>query len=391
MLDALISLGRLAAAGGGLLFDRMRPARPGDLPFALADLSPDWLERALAPVAPGARVAGFEHLDSHSGTTTRARIRLHYTDPGRGPQPPETLFVKLAPHAPLQRLFLTCTGIGRNEVSFYRRVRPDLPVRAPEVYAAETDRGGRQFVLLLEDLAAGGAVFPKVGDRVTLEQARSVVGELARLHAAYWESPRFAADLAWLPCRENRGRDMPWERFVTGQMIRLALRRFADDFPPAFGQLAELVLHHRDGLERLWAEGERSLVHGDCHLGNLFFEDRHVGFLDWQVSGRAPGMRDVSYFLSNSFPTALRQQHEGELIALYRERLAEAGADGPSFDVAWAQHRVFAVYTWLAAAFTAAAGAGMQPREIGLAGMRRATQAAIDLDSVAYVRSRLGL
>jgi hypothetical protein len=391
VLDAVISLGRLAAAGSGLVYDRLRPARQGDLPFSLADLTPGWLEAALAPVAPGVRVASFEHLDTHSGTTTRARIRLDYADPGRGPKPPETLFVKIAPHAPLQRLFLTCTGIGRNEVAFYRHVRPGLPVRAPEVYAAETRAGGRDFVLLLEDLACGGACFPKVGDRVALEQARAVVCQLARLHAAYWESPRFAADLAWVPCRENRGRDMPWERFVTGQMIRLALRRFARDFPPAFCDIAELVLHHRDGLERLWAEGERSLVHGDCHLGNLFFEADDVGFLDWQVSGRAPGMRDVSYFLSNSFPTALRQQHERELIGLYRERLSEAGAAGPSADVAWSQHRAFAVYTWLAATFTAAAGSGLQPREIALAGMRRTTQAANDLDSVADVRSRLGL
>ena len=303
MKDALISLGRLARAGAGLLADRLRPARAGDLPFDLANLSPRWLEQALAPASPGLRIARCEPFGEHSGTTTRARVRIEYADAGRGAPPPASLFVKIAPQAVLQRLFLTCTGIGRNEVEFYRHLRAQLPVRAPQVYAAESRGGGRHFVLLLEDLAAGNATFAHVGQRASLEQARSVVTELARLHAAFWESPRFASDLAWLPGRENRQQAMPWERFVTGQMIRIALRQFASEFPPTFAQLAELVMHHRDGLEALWARGERSLVHGDCHLGNLFFEDGRVEMFDWRVSGRAPGMRDVSYFLSNSFPT----------------------------------------------------------------------------------------
>jgi hypothetical protein len=61
------------------------------------------------------------------------------------------------------------------------------------------------------------------------------------------------------------------------------------------------------------------------------------------------------------------------------------GVAAPSFEEAWTQHRLFAVYTWLAAAFTAAAGAGLQAPEIGMAGLRRTTRAATELESIALI------
>jgi hypothetical protein len=387
--DGAVTAGRLLHHGGALALAQLLPRRPGAIPATLSDLSPEWLSEALTPRSPGVRVRGFELLDRHSGTTSRARIALDYADRGSAPSMPDTLFVKITPTALAQRVFLAVTGIGRNEVRFYRDVRPDLPVRAPEVFAADCGVGGRQFALLLEDLTAAGARFTTVGDRATLDDARDVVVELAALHSAFWESPRFGGDLAWLPCYENRRRDMSWERFVTGRMLARALRHFERGFPPELSQLGDLCIRRRDGLESLWARGARCLVHGDCHIGNLFFAERGVGFLDWQVCARAPGVRDVSYFLCNSFPSQLRALHERDLIALYLDQLVDRGVAAPSFEEAWMQHRLFAVYTWLAAAFTAAAGAGLQAREIGLAGLRRTTRAATELESVALIEREL--
>jgi Ser/Thr protein kinase RdoA (MazF antagonist) len=261
-----------------------------------------------------------------------------------------------------------------------------VPVRVPRIHAVESVGDGRYFALLLEDVASPGVRFSTVGDRVELEDARRVVGALAALHAAFWESPRFEGDLAWVPCRENRRGQMAWERFVTGQMIALARRRYGGEFDTSFEDVAALCSDERDRLERMWATGPRTLVHGDCHVGNLFFEPEAVGFLDWQICARAPGMRDVSYFLCNSFPSQLRAQHERELIEGYLGELRKLGVAAPGFEEAWSQHRLFALYTWIAAAFTAAAGGALQPPEIGLAGLRRATRAVGELQSVAHVR-----
>jgi aminoglycoside phosphotransferase (APT) family kinase protein len=389
--DDAVAAWRLLATSALLALARRLPAGAGAIPFDLSGLSTDWLTRVLDPVAPGLRVRRFERLDQHSGTTTRARIAIEYADPGRGEKLPDTVFVKIAPSAFAQRLFTAVTHLGRNEVAFYRTVRPDLPVRAPRAWAAESSGDGRRFAMLLEDLAAQQVRFAVVGDRTDLEMTRRMMGELARLHAAFWESPRFAGDLAWVPCRENRRhRDRAVERFITRRMLGIALGRFAAELPPAFARAAHFCMERRDDIEALWAQGPRALVHGDCHLGNLFFEGDRVGFLDWQVVTRAPGMRDVSYFLCNSCPDELRRTHERALIALYLERLAGAGVPAPTFNVAWKQHRLFAVYTWLAATFTAAAGGGLQPRDIGLAALRRTTRAIVELDSVGLLEHELG-
>ena len=387
--DSLFAASRVAGAAGALLLDRLAAGDEAP-PFTLAGIDADWLTRALEPLAPGVRVSGFEYLDHHSGTTTRARLALRLDAPGSGVELPDTLFVKIAPAAPAQRVFATLMELGIQEVGFYRSIRPDLPVRAPRVYGAQCSRRGTRFALLLEDLAAGGARFAQVGDRVELPQARRMMQELARLHAAFWESPRFTRDLAWVHSFENRAPRASMERFITARLIGVALRRFADELPPPALRVARICQERREPLEELWARGPRTLVHGDCHVGNLFFEDDRIGFLDWQVVNRAPGMRDVTYFLSNSCPTELRREHERELIALYLDSLAQADVTPPSLDEAWQLHRLFSVYVWIAAAVTAAAGAGFQAREIGQAGLRRATRTLVDLESAELLAREIG-
>ena len=382
ILDALRSIGRLATSASAIALDTRR-ARAAGLPMRASEVDPVWMSKLLAANHPGVRVSACELLDDHSGTTSRARFGLRYDDPGRGATPPDSVFLKITPSARLQRLFLTATGIGRNEVRFYRDARAGLPVRAPGVHGIGATPGDRQFVLVLEDLAAARARLATIGDRVSERDAQRILDAMATLHAHFWESARFRDDLAWVPCYESRTRDMPWERFITGQMVGLTRRRFEAKFGESLAGAADTVIRRRDLLERLWSEGPRTLVHGDAHFGNLYFIDDEPGFLDWQVCARAPGMRDVSYLLCNSLPAELREAHERDLIAGYLAALCARGVEAPSFETAWRQHRLFALYTFIAAAFTAAAGEGLQARPIAEAGLQRATQAVEALESIA--------
>lgn len=382
LLDAIRSGARVGVALMGVAADQTR-ARLRGFPLRAKDIDARWLEAALAENFPGARIRGLRLLDEHSGTTARARIAIDYAHRGEAGKAPDTLFLKITPHSPIARLFLATFGIGRNEVRFYRHIRPGLPVRAPAVHGIHSLPGDRQFVLLLEDLKGVGVQLAAIGDRVEALQAESVIDALAALHAGYWESQRFGDDLIWVPSYESRRLgDLPWERFITGQMCGRAAERYAAQFPPEFERIADTCIRRRDLLERLWARGSRTFVHGDCHLGNLFFENGRTGFLDWQVCARAPGMRDVSYFMCNSLPESLRRDKEADLIERYLSGLRAAGVAAPDFAAAWRQHRLFALYTWISAAFTVAGGERMQPIEIGMAGLRRATAAAIDLHSV---------
>ena len=267
------------------------------------------------------------------------------------------------------------------------RPRAGLPVRAPEIHGLRTARADRRFVLVLEDLVAKDVRLATVGDRLALYDAERVMDALADLHAHYEESPRFRSDLAFIPRFESRQRALRWERAITALMITRCEQRYGAELGGGFARTAALCRDERDRLEELWRRGRRTLVHGDCHVGNLFFDGDTVGFLDWQVCAFAPGIRDVSYFLCNSLPAELRGHHEKALITRYLDGLARAGAEPCAFEEAFDQHRLFALYTFIAAAFTAAAGEGLQPEEIAMAGLRRAVRASEELDSVSFARA----
>lgn len=375
--QAIRSLVRIGAGG-------LRRLARRDIPRSLTEITPAWLTRTLQPLWPGVEMRSLERLDDHSGTTTRARLRITYADPASAEILPRTVFVKIAPRRIKQRVFVDLAKLGHTEVSFYNHIRPTVPVRAPEAYLAKSAAGGVDFVLLLEDLTASGCRVSDVRRGCGVEEARAVVTELAKLHATFWESPRFAADLRWVRSRENSRHAMGWERFVCSQLLQLAEKKFGPQMPDGFARACVLVRTRREQLEGLWAQGPRTLIHGDPHLGNLFFDAERVGFLDWQVIQRAPGMKDVSYFLCNSLRSELRREHEKSLIRGYLETLGGLAAHGLSFDEAWRQHRLFALYSWLAATFTAAAS-GLQEADIAMAGMNAATNAIVDLDSVQVV------
>ena len=361
---------------------------PGALPCDAAAVTPAWLTRALQPCAEGVVVSRVEAVGLESGTTARARLALQYEGPGTRADLPPTLFVKLAPPDLRTRLFVGLLGLGRSEVGFYRTARHGLPVRAPRVYFAAASPFGTRFVLLLEDLVASGCCFADITTPCDVVRARAVMQGLAKLHAAHWESPRLHGDLGWL--RGSR-QDSVFRigRFLSDVSLRPAFERFGELVPSELREAAGFVSEQRLALEGFWARPPVTLIHGDAHAGNLFFDGPEVGFLDWQVVQRGQGMRDVSYFLGNSLSVETRREHGEALIRLYLAALAEAGVPPVPFSVAWEQYRLHALYGWISAVVTAAA-ATLQRESIVRAGLERSSAAVMDLDSLGALREYTG-
>lgn len=351
--------------------------RPVAIPLDVDDLSPAWFAEAL-----DADVTGAEIIDAHSGTTGRARVGLE------GDGVPESVFVKLAPFDEDQRAFVRMTGLGLAEAHFYETIGNDLPVRSPRVFRAEADGDG-DFVMVLEDLVVSGCRFPERAEADEDERARSTVEELARLHAGFWESERFDGDLAWLPDHGGFG-DMDAETAAaaSGAYVRQAFEPFADEMPTAFREVGELYAERTPEILDLWNEGERTLVHGDCHIGNLFVDDGRTGFYDWALLSRSPGVRDVAYTCCYSMSPDARRALEHDLLDHY---LAVLHAEGVRLDpaTAWVQYRRFAVFAWVSATTTAAMGTKWQREELSRGAMERTTAAVEDLDSVGALRERL--
>jgi aminoglycoside/choline kinase family phosphotransferase len=346
------------------------------IPARVEDLTPGWFSEIL-----GSPVRSVEILDAHSGTTGRARVKLTASS-----DLPDTLFVKLQPFVEEQRKFLRQIGLGIAEARLYAEVGNELPVRAPRVWHADCDAPEGTFVMVLEDLDASGCRFPSPSDGDIVDVAASLMDELATLHAAYQ-----GHELPWLrtPSGMRRKPEDPETAARRAQFVVSALDQFADDMPPVFRRLGDLYAARSLDIIALFNEGERTLIHGDTHSGNLFVDAGRPGFYDWAVAGRGPGVRDVAYFLCNSLPVDTRRAEEKASLDRYRNALCNNGV-AVDEHTANEQYRLFAVYSWIAAASTAAMGSQWQPIEVSLAAMTSTTQAIEDLDSVGLLEDRLG-
>jgi hypothetical protein len=345
------------------------------IPAAVEDLEPRWFSEVL-----GLSVTAVDVLDAHSGTTGRARIGLSGSS-----ELPVSVFVKLQPFSPEQRSFLRKVGLGIAEARLYDAVGDALPVRIPRVWHVECNPADGSFVMVLEDLAASGCRFPSPGDDDILGVATSLMDELALLHAGYR-----GRDLPWLTPADGMRRKPSDGELATRRthFIQLGLDQFGDEMGPAFRALAETYIARSADVIALFNEGERTLIHGDDHCGNLFVDDGRTGFYDWAVASQAPGVRDVAYFLCNSLPVETRRAEQDSLLARYLKALAD---NGWALDegAAQEQYRLFSIYSWIAAVSTAAMGSQWQPVEVTRPALISTTAAIDDLDVIGLLGQRL--
>ena len=345
------------------------------IPSSSDELTPAWFSEVL-----DADIGGVDVVDAHSGTTGRALVRL-----STSADLPETLFVKLQPVGSEQQDLVRQMGMGVAEARFYASVGDDFPVLIPRAWHAAYDESDHSFIMVLEDLVANGGRFLAATDDDILETAHAQMDELAILHAHHW------------------GQRLPWAKGPSGYrsggegaqvaarataIMQSAIDQFAADLPPAFRELAELHVKRFSDIYALYGRGERTLIHGDNHIGNLFMKDGRTGFYDWAVVSHMPGMRDVSYFLANSLSAEARRAEGAALVARYRAGLSDRGITLDA-QTAEQQYRLYAVYSWMGATTTAAMGSRWQPAEVGYAAMVSATEAIADLDSVGLLNELL--
>jgi aminoglycoside phosphotransferase (APT) family kinase protein len=351
---------------------RDRLARASTIPRTIGKVTPSWLGEVM-----GADVRALEVLDATDGTTSRARMHL------QGDNISPTVFVKLAPAPVATRAFVDLMELGTTEVRFYREIAPASPLAVPVAHGARADPATGRFALILEDLVARGCRFGDVRRTATADEAAAVVTALARLHASFWESARFNADLSWVVSHAVD----PNNAFIR-PLVKAAARRVArshgDLVPPG----ARELIAERNRIEQALAAGPATLLHGDPHLGNLYFDDRTPGFLDWQVLRRGHGLRDVTYFLVLSVETEIRRALQADLLRTYLDALSASGGPELGFDDTFLRYRREAGYAWIAAVVTTGLG-GFQAEEIAATGLRRAAAALEDLGTVAATRDLL--
>jgi hypothetical protein len=323
------------------------PTQSAVFPSDVAGLTPGILGAALADRHPGVVVDHVEVVaekrcgDGVASTADRLVLDLSYRA-GTAAGLPRRLILKTmlaSPHAP--------AAMYENEVRFYRELRGDVDIETPAVYASSFDPATGRFGLLLEDLTERGARFPSALDPVSVDEVRSILGHLATLHARYWDSPRFEADLAWL------GTPLTGGMSDVFQMIGLDLIEDQVERHPFKRELiAPLGRSVAEMWELLWRVQHRhcaapsTLLHGDPHLGNTYvLPGGGGGLLDWQLMMRGSWAHDVVYLIVTALPPEVRRAHQRDLLGEYLDRLGAAGVrDAPATDAAFDQCRAAALW-----------------------------------------------
>ncbi|QSA98902.1 phosphotransferase [Methylococcus sp. EFPC2] len=340
-----------------------------------SDLSVPWAQRIVSHHAADARVSDVQLQSVDVGTTTRFRVVVEHDAPDRLPT---RWFVKVPSTTLKSRVVTGLPRFMHKEVRFYRDVSHSVPVKLAPSLAAQS-RFGRGATLVLSDVTEFGGVPGNPSDALSFRQASQVVEHLAQFHAQFWNKPALVHRHRWLSGSVSA-------EDVLGTVMAVPLMKrglsLAGDLVPAgFHAPALRYARRRREVMRRLALGPKTLVHHDCHPGNLFWTSQgQPGLLDWQLVRMGEGMGDVAYFLATSLEPECRRAHEEALLDLYLCALERHGVAELDEVQARLRYRAHLAYPFEAMLLTLAIG-GLMDLDSNLGLIRRATAAVTDHDA----------
>lgn len=318
----------------------------GALPLTYDEITVEWLNQTLAQVGvlDGATIRSFDRdvIGQDVGFVGElSRIRLDYEAPT--PTAPASLIAKLPATDESVRNIAQAFGFYEREINFYQSMAPLVGVRTPECYYAAMEPESGRFVLLLEDLAPA-----RCGDQLascSMAEAKVILAELARLHAQWWNSPRFA-ECPWLPSVGD-----PLLTQVLALVYQQSWPHFVKEFkgqlPATIFDIGEQVGKNFPALVESLSGRPFTLVHTDFRLDNMLFDlpdGSPLALIDWQLVQRGLNTTDVTYFLAGNFPIDIRRAHQEELLHAYHDALVECGVLDYDFGQCWQDYRLAALF-----------------------------------------------
>ena len=350
-------------------------------PADIDDVTPSWLTDALSERYPGVRVASVELANRSTATNLHLRLAVTYDEQAGAP---DTLFAKLAPLDPAHAAAIGAATMGEREARFYADVAPLLALRVPTAHYVHTGDDG-SFVLLLEDLTASGCSISDGTWAVPGDLAAGALEELAEMHARFEDGDLRQKVVPWAAERPPQANEF------TLRTLRGVIDEHRDELSEAYVAVGELYLERHAEISALWDRGPRTLVHGDAHIGNVFFDGPRVGFLDFGLLAVSTPMRDVTYFLTVAMDPEDRRPAEADLIRHYLDVRNSLGGTEIRFDDAWQAYRMHAGYGVLASFLSLVPPYnGEDQRAFSEAFRARATSALDDLETVEAMRPLLG-
>lgn len=302
------------------------------IPLRLDDLTPEWLTAALGHEVTGVT---FDPIGEGIGIVGQLS-RLHLAG---DPALPDSVIAKMHSLHPENQGIAMHYGLYTTEAGFYTDCAHQMGVRVPAAHYAAASPDGATCVLLIEDMVGAVALDQIAGCPV--EMAERVVDHLAVLHARWWESP-LLEELTWLrPINNDAYKSVAGHVTLGLDVIRTQYAHLVPSSSiDAAALWADIVA---DVYDWMFQNRPLTLAHTDLRLDNLFFDHPDgspLVIIDWQLTVRAVGAFDVSYFLTESLTVADRREHEERLVRRYHEGLVAGGVKDYSFDECWDDYRL---------------------------------------------------
>ena len=331
----------------------------------LSAITPSWLEEALTEAGhapPPVAAVEVRPMDDFSGAM--GEVGIVSVTYGGGTDLPAEFVAKCPLDDDLARLYASVTLSYQREAGFYEDMAGPVAAASgmsiPRCFVNLFDPETHAATLLLE------RVHPACkGDNLagtTFERMHTLVGDLARMHGAYWMDETLTK-YDWL---------LDWHAptfLLALPFVIEAWSEFREQFPQYhpddIAALVDVFMADIEGWLECFSQRPWTFLHQDYELDNILFRPDGPVIVDWQTSMRSFPGDDLGWlFLSGHNDETLAR--EPELMEHYRRELAAAG--GPDWseedlaeELAWASfYRVGTAHV----AFIHAVSAGVQGRPI---------------------------
>jgi len=315
------------------------------LPKKIDDIDGAWLGAALYEAGriadpDGVVIKGVRRVGGGTAWATTMSI-LDLEGPSGTPT---SAVVKLPIDGELRQL-LDAIGAYTRELTFYRELARDVPVRVPEHYVAKMADDSTDFVLIMEDLSHVKTPDQLVG--LTIEQAEQAIDALADFHAWSWENERLKQLEDKFPPLNSPQAIAINQNFMNYfAQVWAGVRELpiVSDEVKLFGdRLPELLPFFVESLST-----PRTLSHGELRADNFFLlPEGGILLVDFQSLAQQSGMIDVAYLVSQSIDEEVRRGQDEALVRRYVQRLAASGVADYSFEQAWEQYRIAVAFMLL--------------------------------------------
>ena len=294
-------------------------------------ITKNWLNEVLRKSGPIKDTKIVTHsiksLEIGIGSANIVRIIVEYDHPVEGvPSSMIAKFVsvKKIPHA--EKLM----DLSDIEVYFYKHLGSNSGISIPQCFYAGIDMQSGDYLLLMEDMSKC-----RIGNLSgNLDDVETAIRHIARFHAKWWNCKKLNK-LPWGTLfSSNSGRNEGLFKTFLDSLVRVK-EIFGNKIPETFCWVADRL---KNTDLSILTDSPLTLVHGDFHPGNIFFQSNNEGrfaVFDWEAVHTGCAGQDLGRIITLGLSREQRELHQDSLVKLYHKILLENLTIEYSLDQCW--------------------------------------------------------